>query len=113
MLKIPIDPAGAAGGLVAAVGAASCCVIPAALFAAGATGAGAAWFDAFGWLGAYRTILLGVAVVATAAGLYLQYRSYRGECAANGACAKPLTRRATFWLRGLALLFVGGVVVYG
>lgn len=113
MLKTVFDPASAGGGMLAALAAGSCCVIPAALFSAGAAGAGATWFDMFGWLGAYRSWTLAIAVAAIAAGLFFQWRSYSAECAVNGVCAKPLTRRATFWLRGLALLMVGGVVVYG
>ncbi len=113
MLKLLFDPTSAGSGLVAAIGAGACCVIPNALFAAGAASAGSAWFDAFSWLSPYRTILLGFAVLATATGLALQWRSWRTECAVDGACARPLTRRATFWLRGLALVMIGGVLVYG
>jgi mercuric ion transport protein len=113
MLKALFDPASAGGGLLAAIGAGACCAIPNALFVAGAAGAGSAWFDAFGWLGVYRSYLLGFAVAAVAIGAFLQWRSWRTECAVNGACSQPLMRRATFWLRGLALIMIGGVLVYG
>ena len=111
MLKLLFDPATAGSGLLAAIAAGSCCAIPMGLFAAGATGAGASWLDVFGWLSPYRTILLGFAVLATAGGLLLQWRTWRAECAVDGACAKPLMRRATFWLRGLAMVMIGGVQI--
>jgi len=62
----------AGGGVVAALGASACCVVPTALFALGASG----------------PYFLGASILAVAAGAYEMRRRTKLECA-DETCARP------------------------
>jgi mercuric ion transport protein len=88
----PLDPsirkAGLAslGGILAALGAASCCVVPFALFTLGISGA---WISNLTALEPYQPIFAAVTVGFLGYGLYLVYRKPRVACAEGSYCAKP------------------------
>jgi mercuric ion transport protein len=79
----------AAGGLVAAFGAASCCALP-LLF--GSLGLGTAWLVTVAWFAApYRLALLAIAIICLGSGsAALTWRRRRiGACALGVACGSP------------------------
>jgi mercuric ion transport protein len=74
------------GGILAALGASSCCVIPFALFSLGVSGA---WISAITALGPYQPLFLGVALACLSGGFVrLRWRS-RLACAEGSSCARP------------------------
>ncbi len=80
-----------AGGILGALAASSCCILPVALFSLGATGA---WIGRLGSLAVYQPIFLAVTAAFLAGGFYLVYRKPKAaECAPGEACAKPLSNR--------------------
>lgn len=100
-------------GIAAAFGAAACCALPILLASAGL---GTAWIASIGAVtGPYRTILLGIAAMALAAGALLLWRQQRAArtCTAGTVCAPPATRLATGIgiIVGMALLVAA--FIYG
>ncbi len=81
----------AAGGILAALGAASCCVIPFALFMFGVSGA---WIGNLTALEPYRPIFAIIAAGCLGYGFYLVYRNPKVACAEGSYCAKPGSNRA-------------------
>src|SRR6185369_18001993 len=89
----------AAGGTVAALGAAACCVAPFALFMIGISGA---WIGNLTALGPYAPILEAVAAASIGSGLYLVYRKPKYECDADFCNAYPTQKRVTTTLLWVA-----------
>lgn len=81
----------AAGGMLAALGAASCCVIPFALFMLGVSGA---WIGNLTALEPYQPIFAIIAAGSLGYGYYLVYRSPTVACAEGSYCAKLGSNRA-------------------
>ena len=79
-----------AGGILAALGAASCCMIPFALFLAGVSGAGIGTLTA---LEPYQPIFAAIAVGFVGYGAYLVYWKPKAACAEGSYCAKPSSGR--------------------
>ena len=82
----------AAGGTLAAFGAAACCVAPFALFMIGISGA---WIGNLTALGPYAPILETVAAASIGSGFYLAYRKPKSDCDAESYCASPSSSRVT------------------
>ncbi|MBA3048141.1 mercuric transporter MerT family protein [Brevundimonas sp.] len=80
----------AVGGLVAAIGATSCCVLPLALFALGISGA---WIGNVTALAPYHLYFVAAAVVLLGLGFYRVYRQPRVACAEDVTCARPASTR--------------------
>jgi len=78
------------GGILAALGAASCCVIPFALFTLGVSGA---WIGNLTALEPYQPIFAAVAFGFLGYGFYLVYRKPRVACAEDSYCARPSSGR--------------------
>ena len=74
----------AAGGILAALGAASCCVIPFALFMFGVSGA---WIGNLTALEPYQPFFAIVAIACLGCGFYLVYRKPTVVCAEGAYCA--------------------------
>jgi mercuric ion transport protein len=86
----------AVGGILGALAASSCCILPLVLFAAGISGA---WIGNLTALAPYQPIFLAATVGFLGTGYWLVYRQPRVACA-DDACARPLPRRgvkATLW----------------
>lgn len=87
-------------GLLAAVGASACCVLPLVLVT---VGIGGAWVASLTALEPLQPLF----VLATIACFVFAYRRlYRAECAPGEACAVPPVQRrqrAIFWLAALAV----------
>src|SRR5579863_6287465 len=78
------------GGILAALGAASCCVVPFALFTAGISGA---WISNLTALEPYQPIFAAVTFGFLGYGFYLVYRKPKVACADGSYCAKPSSGR--------------------
>src|SRR5258708_11985091 len=98
----------AAGGILAALGAASCCVIPFALFMLGVSGA---WIGNLTALEPYQPIFASIAAGCLGYGFYLVYRNPRVACAEGSYCAKPAanrTAKAGLWIATVLVLVALG-----
>src|SRR5262249_58325501 len=80
----------AAGGLVGALAASSCCILPLVLFSLGVSGA---WIGNFTQLAPYQPYFLAVTIGCLGYGYWLVYRSTKLACADGDACAHPLPNR--------------------
>ena len=80
----------AAGGLVGALAASSCCILPLALFGLGVSGA---WIGNFTRLAAYQPYFLAATLAFLGCGYWLVYRSSTRACADGEACARELPNR--------------------
>jgi mercuric ion transport protein len=80
----------AAGGILAALGAASCCVVPFALFTLGVSGA---WIGNLTALEPYQPAFAAIALACLGYGFYLVYRKPKVACAEGSYCASPSSSR--------------------
>jgi mercuric ion transport protein len=80
----------AAGGLVGAIAASSCCILPLVLFSLGVSGA---WIGNFTRLAPYQPYFLAATISCLGYGYWLVYRSTNLACADGDACAHPLPNR--------------------
>jgi mercuric ion transport protein len=78
------------GGIFAALGAASCCVVPFALFTLGISGA---WISNLTALEPYQPIFAATALGFLGYGFYTVYRRPRVACSEGSYCAKPSSGR--------------------
>src|SRR5215467_15129006 len=79
----------AAGGILGALAASSCCLLPLALFMLGISGA---WIGNLTALAPYQTIFFAATAGFLGVGYYLVYRQPRAACA-DRTCAQPLPGR--------------------
>lgn len=79
----------AAGGILGAIAASSCCIVPLVLFSLGISGS---WISNLTALEPYKPVFIAVALGFLTYGFWLVYRSPR-ECEAGEACARPLPNR--------------------
>jgi mercuric ion transport protein len=80
----------AAGGLLGALAASSCCILPLTLFGLGVSGA---WIGNFTRLAPYQPWFIAATMALLGYGYWLVYRSSRLACADGEACASPLPNR--------------------
>jgi mercuric ion transport protein len=80
----------AAGGLLGALAASSCCILPLALFGLGVSGA---WIGNFTRLAPYQLCFIAATLACLGYGYWLVYRSSTRTCADGEACARPLPNR--------------------
>src|SRR6266446_6321210 len=78
------------GGILAGLGAASCCVLPFLLFTAGISGA---WIANLTALEPYRFYFAGAAIGCIGFGFYRIYRRPAAECTEESYCARPASHR--------------------
>jgi mercuric ion transport protein len=78
------------GGILAGLAAASCCVVPFALFAAGI---GGAWIGNLTALEPYRPYFAAAAIGCIGYGFYRVYRKPVVACADGSYCARPESDR--------------------
>jgi mercuric ion transport protein len=79
-----------AGGILAALGAASCCVVPFALFMLGISGA---WISNLTALAPYQPLFAALTFGLLGGGFYLVYRKPKIACADGSYCATPRSSR--------------------
>ena len=80
----------AAGGLLGALAASSCCILPVVLFSLGISGA---WIGNFTRLAPYQPYFLAATIVFLGTGYWLVHRASKGACVEGEACARPLPNR--------------------
>ena len=80
----------AAAGILGALAASSCCILPLTLFSLGVSGA---WIGNFTRLAPYQPCFIAATLVFVGAGYWLVYRSSKLACADGAACARPLSNR--------------------
>ena len=80
-----------AGGVLGALAASSCCILPLALFGLGVSGA---WIGHLTRLAPYQPDFIAGTAGCLGFGYWLRYRSRRTACAEGEACARPLPNRS-------------------
>ena len=88
----------AVGGVLGAIAASSCCILPLALFS---LGVGGAWIGNLTALAPYQPIFVAITLGFLGYGYWLVYRKPKAACADEAACARPLPNRIvklTLWL---------------
>ena len=80
----------AAGGLLGALAASSCCILPLVLFGLGVSGA---WIGNFTQLAAYQPYFIAATLAFLGYGYWLVYRSPTRVCTDGETCARPLSSR--------------------
>jgi mercuric ion transport protein len=79
------------GGILAALAAASCCVVPFVLFVGGVSGA---WIGNLTALKPYQPIFVGVALACLGGGFYAVYlKATLVDCVEGSYCARPASDR--------------------
>jgi mercuric ion transport protein len=80
----------AAGGLLGALAASSCCILPVVLFSLGISGA---WIGNFTQLAPYQPYFLAATIAFLGTGYWLVHRASKRACVEGEACARPLPNR--------------------
>ena len=93
----------AAGGILGALAASSCCILPLVLFSLGISGA---WISNFTALAPYKLYFVAGTLALLGYGYYVVHVKPKQVCA-DGSCARPLPNR----LVKLALWFATVLVV--
>ncbi|MEZ5831848.1 MAG: mercuric transporter MerT family protein [Dongiaceae bacterium] len=90
-------------GLLGAIGASSCCVLPLALALVGVSGA---WIGGLTALSAYQPIFLGIGALAVGLGFWRTYLRKRSACDGPdcGTADSQRWTRAGLWFAAVVLL---------
>jgi mercuric ion transport protein len=80
----------AAAGMLGALAASSCCVLPLVLFGLGVSGA---WIGHLTALAPYQPYFITLTVACLAGGYWLVHRSASLACTDGAACSRPLANR--------------------
>lgn len=80
----------AAGSVLGALAASSCCLLPLVLLSLGVSGA---WVGTLTLLAPYQPYFLAATIACLAGGYWLHWRSSRFECADGGRCSRPMSNR--------------------
>ena len=88
----------AAGGILGALAASSCCIVPLILFS---LGIGGAWIGNLTALAPYKPLFVAGTTVILGHGYYLVYWKPKKDCADDAACARPIPNhfvKLSLWL---------------
>jgi mercuric ion transport protein len=97
------------GGILGALGTASCCVVPFALLT---LGIGGAWIGNLTALAPYRPIFAAVTLGFLARGFYLVYAKPKVACAEGSYCARPgagRTAKIGLWAAAILVIIALGL----
>ena len=97
----------AAGGLLGALAASSCCILPLILFSLGVSGA---WIGNFTQLAPYQPYFIATTLGFLGAGYWLVHRASKRACAEAEACARPLPNRLVKAALIVATILVGAAL---
>ena len=92
------------GGVIGALAASSCCILPVILFS---LGIGGAWIGNFTQLAPYQPYFIAATLAFIGTGYWLVYSSSKVACTPGEACARPVPNR----LIKLALIAATVVVI--
>ena len=100
----------AAGGVLGAIGASSCCIVPLGLALAGVSGA---WIGGLMALAPYQPIFLGIGALSVGSGFWRVYRRGRPDCTGPncGTAASRKWTKVALWL-GAALLLIAATTTW-
>jgi mercuric ion transport protein len=94
----------AIGGIIGALAASSCCILPVILFS---LGIGGAWVGNVTQLAPYQPYFIAATLAFIGSGYWLAHRSSKVACANGEACARPLSNR----LVKIALIAASVIVI--
>ena len=94
----------ATGGILGALAASTCCIVPLTLFSLGISGA---WIGQLTALEPYKPFFIAITVGFLGYGYWLVYRKPKVACAEGEVCARPLPNRL---VKGV-LLFATALVI--
>jgi mercuric ion transport protein len=94
-------------GVLGALAASSCCIVPLVLFGIGVSGA---WIGNLTRLAPYQPYFIAVTAACLGGGYWLRYRSRKIACADGDVCARPLPNRIVTMSLILATVLVIGVL---
>lgn len=100
----------AAGGVLGALAASSCCLLPLAFFSLGVSGA---WIGNLTGLAPLQPYFIAFTAACLGGGYWLTYRSRRTACMDGAACAKPVGSRFVMAGLVLATILVAGALAVG
>ncbi len=93
----------AIGGLLGALAASSCCILPIVLFSLGVSGA---WIGNLTQIAPYQPYIIGATLAFLGGGYWLVHRSSQAACADGYACTRKLPNRLVTTGLVLATLLV-------
>lgn len=93
----------ATGGIMGALAASTCCILPLVLFSLGISGA---WIGQLTALSPYQPIFIAFTVLCLGYGYWLVYRKPKIACDEGAACARPLPNRLVKFMLWLATALV-------
>jgi mercuric ion transport protein len=99
----------AAGGILGAIAASSCCIAPLALFSLGISGA---WIGNLTALAPYQLYFIAATLACLGYGYWLVYRPSKAACAEGAACARPLPNHIIKASLILATVLVTGAIAF-
>lgn len=99
----------ATGGLLAALGVSSCCVLPVMFMS---VGLGGAWLSNLVALSAYQPIFIVLAVGFLGAGFYSVYYKPKQVCEVDSSCATSASNRVVKSLLWIATVFVVAGIIF-
>ena len=99
----------AAGGILGAIAASSCCILPLMLFS---LGAGGAWIGNLTALAPFQPVFVAITLGFLGYGYWLVYRKPRAACADGDACATPMAGRIVKLALWLATVLVAAAVAF-
>ena len=98
----------AAGSILGALAASSCCILPLVLFSVGVSGA---WIANFTALAPYQPYIAAATLALLGYGYYLVYVKPKQACA-DGSCARPLPNRIAKSGLWIATVLVGVALAF-
>tara|TARA_R110002072_G_scaffold66291_6_gene163465 strand:- start:4370 stop:4768 length:399 start_codon:yes stop_codon:yes gene_type:complete len=99
----------AAGGILGAIAASSCCILPLVLFS---LGIGGVWIGNLTALAPYQPIFVVITLGFLGYGYWLVYRKSKEDCADGTACARPLPNRIVKLSLWLATALVAAALAF-
>lgn len=99
----------ATGGVLGALAASSCCILPVVLFSLGASGA---WLGNLSALSPYQPIFVAITLGFLGSGFWFAYRRPKAPCDGSAACVPPASGRivkVTLWS---ATLLVAAAIAF-
>ena len=97
----------AAGGILGAIAASSCCIAPLVLFSLGISGA---WIGSLTALAPYQPYFIAATLACLGYGYWLVYRRTKTACMDGVACAQPLSNHIVTACLVLATVLVAGAL---
>ncbi len=99
----------ATGGVVGALAATGCCILPMVLFS---LGVGGIWVGRLASLAPYQPYFIGFAALSIGYGFWQVYGRPKVACAEGDACARPLPKRLVKTALWSATVLVLAAIIY-